>query len=162
MPTECDLGKCRLLDSKLNKTNCYTAAKSMYIIDRLANESDETLCDMKPGSYEINDEGEICYISISSKQIVKSVSSKNPMSVISLQGPNCTKTGADAYSVYAVRNCNDIDDTESDSEGEAKVEKNEYANAKRGTRLIIQNEGDEIRDIADLGWKRDKKSDYDI
>ena len=129
----------------------------MYIIDRLANESDETLCDMKPGSYEINDEGEICYVSISSKQVVKSVSSKNPLSVISLQGPNCSETSADAYSVYTVRSCGDIHDTESDSEGEAKVEENEYANAKRRTRLRIQNEGDEIRDIADLGWKKRQK-----
>ena len=91
----------------------------MYIIDRLANESDETLCDMKPGSYEINDEGEICYVSIGSKQIVRSISSKNPLSVISLQGPNCSETGADAYSVYTVRSCGDIYDTESDNEEEA-------------------------------------------
>ena len=157
MPTECDLEKCRLLDSKLNKSNCYTAAKSMYIIDRLANESDETLCDMKPGSYEINDEGEICYVSIGSKQIVRSISSKNPLSVISLQGPNCSETGADAYSVYTVRSCGDIYDTESDNEEEAKVEENEYVDTKGRTRLRIQNEGDEIRDIADLGWKKRQK-----
>ena len=46
MPTECDINRCKLLDSKLSKNNCYTAAKTMYIIDRLANESAETLLDI--------------------------------------------------------------------------------------------------------------------
>ena len=70
MPTECDIDKCKLLDSKLSKSNCYTAAKTMYIIDRLANESAETLLDIKPGSYGIDDIGNISYISNSSKQVV--------------------------------------------------------------------------------------------
>ena len=157
MPTECDMAKCKLLDSKLSKTNCYTAAKTMYIIDRLASESAETLRDMKPGSYGINDEGDICYISTSSKQIVKAVSGRNPQSVISFRGPNCSQTGADALSVYAVRNQCDVSDTGSESDDEEKLEESEYSETKGKTKLRIQNEGEEIRDIGDLGWKTRQK-----
>ena len=86
----------------------------MYIIDRLESESAETLRDIKPGSYGINDKGNICYVSSSSNQVVDAISSKNSQSVISPRGPNCNQ--ADALSVYAVKIQCDVSDEESESE----------------------------------------------
>ena len=152
MPTECDLAKCKLLDSKLDKTNCYTAAKTMYVIDRLANESAETLCDMKPGSYGINDEGEVCYISVTSKKLVKSISGKNPQSVMSCRGPDCSQSGADALSVYAVRNHCDVSDTGSESEEEEKLDKNEGAGSECASMLMPKDQTAFLMTTATLNY----------
>ena len=86
-------------------------------------------------------------------------SSKNSQSVISPRGPNCNQAEADALSVYAVKIQCDVSNEESESEEEEELEKSEYSEGetKDRTKLKIQNEGEVIKDIGDLRWKKRQK-----
>ena len=131
----------------------------MYVIDRLATESAETLRDIKPGSYEINNEGDICYESNSLKRMVNSVSRKTSQAGAPPVLSDCKQAVGDALSVNAVKTRSGSTAEDSQNETGSESDDSEQCNytSRVRTQLRIQNDADAVKDIADLGWNKRQK-----
>merc|ERR1711888_377136 len=106
----------------------------MYVIDRLAHESSETLLDIKPGSYGINKEGDIWYESNSQRKMVKSVSRGTAQADIPLMSSDCSQAGGDAFSVNTVRTRSGYTAVDSSDENKSESEEREKRKEKREKR----------------------------